>query len=63
MSLGQKKTLRFGTVRLEWKTGLSNLLRHHLYLFELTEVGFHNCPDHGGTIEIKCGNKTKIEKK
>ena len=22
MTLGQKKTLRFGTVRLEWKTGL-----------------------------------------
>ena len=23
MTLGQKKTLRFGTVRLEWKTGLT----------------------------------------
>ena len=23
MTLGQKKTLRFGTVRLEWKTGLN----------------------------------------
>ena len=23
MTLGQKKTLRFGTVRLEWKTGFS----------------------------------------
>ena len=25
MTLGQKKTLRFGTVRLQWKTGLTRL--------------------------------------
>ena len=41
MTLGQKKTLRFGTVRLEWKTGFrlrfqcrqyTNFLYFNLYL-------------------------------
>ena len=27
MTLGQKKTLHFGTVRLEWKTGFTELAR------------------------------------